>query len=584
MTARLLTLFVCLMAAFAPSPTHAEPADIDAAARGVVRIVIVGERDGEIVIVSHGTGFAVAPNRIVTNAHVVGDAREFAGLRIGVVPSQGDDGGFARLIDYSPRNDLALLELTGGLRLPPLTLAGPGAARGGEVVAVGYPMNVDRAQGLGIGDLLASQPPVAARGSLAGARPSRQFDTLLHTAPIARGNSGGPLLDPCGRVLGVNSFGAESGGSDAEFYFAVSLRELLPFLRRNEVAARVNEGPCRSLAEVEAAERERERMATQAEREADRERAEAAGRIEERARLEAQLEVAQARENAIAAALLGLLAGLGSLGGALWALKRGRVADARADALAAEATDDDLADELDPGVHAEERRALRWKAGAAAFGCAGVAALAGATFLFVTRPGLDAIDRATDARLAGQRVRAAEAASARTPLSAVAGPTNFVCALQPERSRDTGTPALEVTFEWTAQGCVNGRTQYGEGAGRWTRLFVPNAEDAVSVNRFDPQRRVYTVERYLLGRAAMAEAREARAAYTAPPCDADDAAIALGDRQGAVEALLPDRPNERLIYACEAASPPMITPGGARLHAASASPDSVMRCISRAWP
>ena len=106
-------------------------------------------------------------------------------------------------------------------------------------------------------DIFRSMPPVKSPGFVSGARPSRQFDTILHTAPIARGNSGGPLLDGCGRVLGVNSFGADSGGSDAEFFFAVSNRELIPFLRAHDVTARTNDTACRSLADLEDEERDR---------------------------------------------------------------------------------------------------------------------------------------------------------------------------------------------------------------------------------------------------------------------------------------------------------------------------------------
>src|SRR5690606_20463758 len=124
------------------------------------------------------------------------------------------------------------------------------------VTAVGYPMNVDRAQGLSSGDIFRAHPPVKSTGFLSGRRSTREFDSLLHTAPIARGSSGGPLLDDCGRVVGVNSFGTQSGSADAEFYFAVSTRELLPFLRAHDVPPQVNASPCRSLAELEAAERE----------------------------------------------------------------------------------------------------------------------------------------------------------------------------------------------------------------------------------------------------------------------------------------------------------------------------------------
>src|SRR5688500_3035168 len=59
-----------------PGAAQADPADIDAAARGVVRVVIVEISGDEVIPISHGTGFAVGPERVVTNAHVVAEARE----------------------------------------------------------------------------------------------------------------------------------------------------------------------------------------------------------------------------------------------------------------------------------------------------------------------------------------------------------------------------------------------------------------------------------------------------------------------------------------------------------------------------
>ena len=63
---RLILAFLLLLTA---APLAADPGDIDAAARGVVRVVIVGKDSEGVFPVSHGSGFAVSADRIVTNAH-----------------------------------------------------------------------------------------------------------------------------------------------------------------------------------------------------------------------------------------------------------------------------------------------------------------------------------------------------------------------------------------------------------------------------------------------------------------------------------------------------------------------------------
>ncbi|MDC0887076.1 trypsin-like peptidase domain-containing protein [Altererythrobacter sp.] len=493
------------------STASADPADIQAATRGVVRVVIIGSDGEKVYPLSHGTGFAVTSSRIVTNAHVVREAAMDDSLRIGIVPSDGDGPSYAKILRVTPSKDLALLEITGDLRLAPLTIAGVRERDGGEVVSVGYPMNVDRAQGLELDDIFNPQPTVNSRGFLSGQRPSKQFDTILHTAPIARGNSGGPLLDNCGRVLGVNSFGADGEGADAEFYFAVSNRELLPFLRANDITPRTNSQPCRSLADLDDAERERLSAEQSLARQELAARSNAERDRRERVQLEAEQEVQASRENQMALALIALL--IGSAAGYAAFQAWGR----------------------------EDGERQRMIAGTIA-AVAGVAALA----LWFTRPGLDAIDRIVAAEMI-EEIGGGEAGGG----AAGSGDAALVCTLVPERSRITGDPADTVEFDWATDGCVNGRTQYGFQSGEWSRVFVPNEEDAVAVNSYDPETRIYRTDRYLLGRTAMSAARKARSAYTPPVCEVSSAAASLGDLQGAVTSQLPERPNERLVYKCE---------------------------------
>lgn len=522
---RRLSALLALLLVLLPLPATAEPADIDAAARGVVRVLIVEVRGEELIPISHGTGFAVTPERIVTNSHVIEEARQDSSLAIGIVPSEGEEAVFARIVSVSPRNDLALLATTKAMNLPPLTIAGNPPTDSGQVISVGYPRNVDRAQGLGLGDIVRPQPPVKASGSLAGRRPTREFDTVLHTAPIARGNSGGPLLDPCGRVIGVNSFGSEGGGSDSEFYFAISTRELLPFLRANDITPQINSMPCRSLADLDAEERAR------AEAEAREAQARAAAaeeahaRRREEARRQIQFEIMEERENRMALAFLLLIAALAA-GGFAWLRRE---------------------EEVEDEDEEEVRRTLKIALGVAAF------ALLGALVAWFSRPSFaEAEDRLQD--LLREEMEASDTGAMPSPTASNGALT---CTLQPERSRVVGEAAQTVPFEWSPDGCVNARTQYGADGGAWTRVFVPATEAAVSVNRFDPATGEYRMDRYLLGRAEMATARTARGEYEAPSCGAgEQAARDLGARQQAILSLLPPQPNERLVYRCEVAETP----------------------------
>jgi V8-like Glu-specific endopeptidase len=509
MLRRLAALLACL-AFFAAVPVHADPADIDAAARGVVRIIILQKNGDQLTPVSHGTGFAVSPEQVVTNSHVVQETQDDPSLSIGIVPSDGGEAVYGRLVAVSPRNDLALIASTKPMHLPPLTISGNPNTESGPVVAVGYPQNVDIAQGLSISDLFRPQPPVQSSGSLAGRRPSRQFDSLLHTAPIARGSSGGPLLDSCGRVVGVNSFGAETTSAEAGFYFAISTRELLPFLRANDITPQVTGSPCRSLADLNEEERQRaeeQQAAAQAKAQAE-EQALAQRREAEQRKVDFQ--ILDERDNGMALALVLLLLAFGA-GGFAW-------------------------------LSYEEGEGRRAKIG----GAVAAVALIGSGIAWFTRPSLDQADERLQDRLRSE-MSANETGAIPTPQSSGA----LVCTLEPQRSRVIGPANPTVPLEWRNDGCVNGRTQYGLQGGTWTRVLAPSDESNVAVNSFDPQSGEYRMDRYLLNQDQIEQVRKARAEYQPPACGAgDDAARKLGSDQAALLALLPAQPNERLVYSC----------------------------------
>ncbi|OYW16132.1 MAG: peptidase S1 [Novosphingobium sp. 12-64-8] len=513
---RLLSALILLLLG---APALADPGDIAAASRGVVRVVIIQSDGSGASLVGHGTGFAVGPDLVVTNAHVVAELRDDDTLIAGVVPPEGRGGFPARVIAFSPGNDLALLRVgpagNGRPALPTLSLFPGQVTDSAEVFAVGYPGNVDLAQGLSMGDLVSPQAAVKTRGYVSAGRSSKQFDTILHTAPIGAGNSGGPLLDACGRVIGVNSFGTVSdNGTDSAFYFAISMREVASFLKQAGVAPHTNGLPCTSIADLDRADSER--AASEQARLAAEQGTKEASKAQKaaKAQRDAELQILDERDNGMAVAAL-LLVGALAAGGAAF--------------LAAQRTND---------------RAMKIAGGVA------VALLLASVLVWLLRPPLASIDERAKDILAEPD---ASAAASESPQVAT-GASKLICVLDPQRSRVTVSDITDVPLQWSADGCVNGRTQYGMAQDGWSRVLVPNAEDTISVTHFDPATKGYTVERFLMGLDAMNQARAERQKLAPPSCGAGEgAARQFGEAQQAVKALLPPEPNERMRYACQPA-------------------------------
>lgn len=510
------SLIVSLLLAVPAHPALADPADIAAASRGVVRVVIVQTQGRNSTLIGHGSGFAVTPEYVVTNAHVVESLRQDDTLIAGVVPPEGRGGFEARVVAFSPRNDLALLKIQGGGRLSPLSLYAGQVSDGADVSAVGYPGNVDLAQGLSLSDLVNPQAAVKTRGYVSAGRSSKEFDTILHTAPIGAGNSGGPLLDSCGRVVGVNSFGTISdNGTDSAFYFAISMRELSRFLQQNNVQAHASDLPCTSIADLDRADTER--AASDQARQAAEAQAKQNLRARnlELARRQAEIDVLTQRDNGMAIAVLLLVATLGAGGAAFIYAQR------------------------------DNPRATRIAGGAA------LVTLLGCVAAWALRPSLQSIDSLAEDLAAASDTPSGQA-SGTPPTTLRVG--KFICVFDPQRSRVTVSDITDVPIAWSQDGCMNGRSQYGLAGDGWSRVLVPNTEDTIAVTHFDPDRHSYTVERFLMGLDAMNQARAARQKIVAPACGAGETeARRFGEAQQAIRALLPAEPNERMRYNCQPA-------------------------------
>jgi serine protease Do len=150
-------------------------------------------------VTSLGSGFVIDPSGlIVTNNHVVEDADD-----ITVTLNDGTSLP-AKLIGHDEKTDLALLRVKPKAPLPAAHFGDSDRARIGDwVIAIGNPYGLGSTVTAGI---------VSARDRDIAAGP---YDDFIQTdAPINRGNSGGPLFDMQGNVVGVNSaIFSPSGGS-----------------------------------------------------------------------------------------------------------------------------------------------------------------------------------------------------------------------------------------------------------------------------------------------------------------------------------------------------------------------------------
>ncbi len=240
---------LAIIISFWAARSSADTGDIQNASRSVVRVaVFVSTPDGQ-QFAGHGSGIVVAPNMILTNAHVVEEPDLEGEVSFVIVPSEGKTNHPAHVVKVNSEADLALLELDDGAKLTPAKFYPGKIVDSADVFAIGYPGSVDAAFEQQDADTLNPQSPVKTRGSVSTGRSGKNVDTILHTAPIGPGNSGGPLTDNCGRVLGVNSFGASSTNGGAEFFFAVSMREISAFLSSSKVKLRSDDTICTTAAE-----------------------------------------------------------------------------------------------------------------------------------------------------------------------------------------------------------------------------------------------------------------------------------------------------------------------------------------------
>lgn len=209
-----------------------------------------------------GSGFFIAPDLVMTNDHVASAGDQlvvFASDRsrtIGKIFMRSETRAVGD-------HDFAVLKLEESVGKRTVSF-GTSYKSLTDVVAFGFPgkvMSTDRQFGdVFRGDQRAIPTITLSSGAIHNVLENTQHvEVLTHSAKIAPGNSGGPLFDTCGRVIGINTYEAnqkimvaaeKKGGSSRAvdvpqgYQWALSSAEMVKFLRSRAVDVPVSSDPC----------------------------------------------------------------------------------------------------------------------------------------------------------------------------------------------------------------------------------------------------------------------------------------------------------------------------------------------------
>ena len=215
-------------------------------------IAALMERAVVYVLVDHGdsasmgTGFVVAEGYVVTNAHVV----DGKGTIILANPVQKPVRAKLVRREYGGEaggNDFALLRFSPDVPLPVLVFS-PRVSRMDRVSSWGFPLLVTQfdqsIDEILNGELRTAPPVVYTEGTVSAIVEKQGRRNIIHTAAIASGNSGGPLINSRGEVVGINTWGYTEEDEGAFVNASLPADRIMDFLRRAGVTPKASsQGP-----------------------------------------------------------------------------------------------------------------------------------------------------------------------------------------------------------------------------------------------------------------------------------------------------------------------------------------------------
>jgi len=379
---------------------------------------------------------------------------------------------------------------------------------------MGFP-DVDY-QGTTGADLLRPTPASRTSGQIASLRDRAPtgdpIPTINHHAVISSGSSGGPLLDECGRVIGVNSWHVSGADTRETRGVATRANQLLQFLDEAGVSPTLSDERCLSFAERIQAERAATIDALQTQNE----------------ELASKLETADRLTRIAVVILIGgtlaLFVAVCVLGAVLLARRKNGAHEPH----------------HAPAHHPHTSAPEPYEAPRKRMGVVAIVGGAAIAAILIVAAGI--------ALLRARGVPTLEAAE--TP--AFAG--SISCTLDREASQGA-QGVSDMSFTASGSLCVNERTLYAqaEDGRRYQRTIVLGEARAMDVLTIDPESGEFRRERYPLNDEAFAAANQAVAESGAGRgCEGEGASEAVARRNETLARFAEGEPTQRLIWRCEA--------------------------------
>ena len=213
----------------APDDGLTDDPDVERALASVVHVRAESEACDRAQV---GSGWVLSSGRVVTNAHVVAGAEQ---VRVSV-RGEGRERA-ARVVAFDPRRDVAVLDVP-NLDAPRLR-RGAELGTGDTAVLAGFPGD----DGLWVGSARVRRTLTAQGADIYGG-PGVVREVYSLRARVRQGASGGPVIDPAGRVAGMVF---ATSLDDPDTGYALTLEEITPVLQRGAVASsQVSTGACAS--------------------------------------------------------------------------------------------------------------------------------------------------------------------------------------------------------------------------------------------------------------------------------------------------------------------------------------------------